>query len=215
MSSSKWTPSDLLTAFLDTTEKDIIPLTAKGVSEGCKVFGAAILLKSDLSLVQASTNDEKTSPLLHGEINCIQQFYAIPPTQRPQAKDCIFFSTHEPCSLCLSGITWAGFDNIHFLFTYQDTRDAFDIPHDIRILEEVFQVPSTASAETAEEKSTRPLYNRQNAFWTARSVADLLNDLEGASKVEMETRVTAIKARYNSLSDTYQSGKGGAGIPLA
>jgi hypothetical protein len=37
----------------------------------------------------------------------------------------------------LSGITWSGFDNHYYLFTYEDTRDAFAIPHDIRILEEV------------------------------------------------------------------------------
>jgi hypothetical protein len=37
----------------------------------------------------------------------------------------------------LSGITWGGFDNFYYLFTYEDTRDAFGIPHDIRILEEV------------------------------------------------------------------------------
>lgn len=38
----------------------------------------------------------------------------------------------------LSGITWGGWDNFFYLFTYEDTRDAFSIPHDIRILEEVF-----------------------------------------------------------------------------
>jgi tRNA(Arg) A34 adenosine deaminase TadA len=37
----------------------------------------------------------------------------------------------------LSGITWGGFDNFYYLFTFEDTRDAFGIPHDIRILEEV------------------------------------------------------------------------------
>ncbi|WVQ93893.1 hypothetical protein IAU59_000971 [Kwoniella sp. CBS 9459] len=213
-----WTSAQLLDKFLSTTEDDIIPLTAQGVKDGCKVFGAAILRKSDLSLVQASTNDEKTSPLLHGEINCIQQFYAIPAEARPPAKDCIFFSTHEPCSLCLSGITWAGFDNIHFLFTYEDTRDAFAIPHDIRILEEVFKVPASSSAsESKQALDDRPLYNRSNAFWTARSVADLLKDvdLDSSEREVLEKKVDEIKNRYNSLSEVYQGGKGGAGIPLA
>lgn len=36
----------------------------------------------------------------HGEIQTIQQFYALDRSTRPEAKDCIFFSTHEPCSLC-------------------------------------------------------------------------------------------------------------------
>ena len=56
------------------------------------------------------------------------------------AAACLFLSTHEPCSLCLSAITWAGFDNFHYLFGYVDTRDAFNIPHDLRILSEVFRI---------------------------------------------------------------------------
>jgi tRNA(Arg) A34 adenosine deaminase TadA len=93
-------PADLLNAFLTTTTQDIIPLTAAGVASGCKVFGAAILRKSDLSLVVAATNTETESPLLHGEITCIQKFYSLPADQRPPPGDCVFFATHEPCSLC-------------------------------------------------------------------------------------------------------------------
>ena len=39
----------------------------------------------------------------HGEINCLQEFYKLDPATRPDVKDCIFFATHEPCSLCESG----------------------------------------------------------------------------------------------------------------
>ena len=38
---------------LDVIEHDILPLTERGVADGNKVFGAAILRKSDLSLVIA------------------------------------------------------------------------------------------------------------------------------------------------------------------
>ena len=48
---------------LDVIEHDILPLTAKGVDEGNKVFGAAILKKSDLSLVIAETNNELENEL--------------------------------------------------------------------------------------------------------------------------------------------------------
>jgi hypothetical protein len=67
-SSMSHTTELLLEAFLSTTSNDIIPLTAKGVASGCKVFGAAILRKSDLSLVIAATNDETTSPLLVSDL---------------------------------------------------------------------------------------------------------------------------------------------------
>lgn len=114
-------------ALLSTTEQSIIPLTAAQVSQGSKLFGAAILSKSTLSTVIAETNNERESPLLHGEINCIQQFFKLP-GERPQTKDCIFFATHEPCSLCLSGITWSGFNEFYYMFTYEDSRDLFAIP---------------------------------------------------------------------------------------
>jgi hypothetical protein len=59
-----YSPSQLISAFLQTIEHGIIPLTAIGVASGNKVFGAAILRKDDLSLVVAATNQETSSPLL-------------------------------------------------------------------------------------------------------------------------------------------------------
>ena len=48
----------LCARLLDVIEKDIIPMTRDGVAEGNKVFDAAIIRKSDLSLVVAGTNME-------------------------------------------------------------------------------------------------------------------------------------------------------------
>jgi tRNA(Arg) A34 adenosine deaminase TadA len=45
--------------------------------------------------------------------------------------------TSELTLVGLSGITWSGFDNFTYLFSYEQTRDAFAIPHDIKILQEV------------------------------------------------------------------------------
>lgn len=39
--------------------------------------------------------------LYHGEVHTIKRFYEIPAQQRPSPKDCVFLTTHEPCSLCL------------------------------------------------------------------------------------------------------------------
>lgn len=49
---------DLAERLLTVIEQDILQLTEKGVAGGNKVFGAAILRKSDLSLVLAETNNE-------------------------------------------------------------------------------------------------------------------------------------------------------------
>ncbi|KAK3316481.1 cytidine deaminase-like protein [Apodospora peruviana] len=200
-------PTTLISTILRITESKIVPLTAAGVSSGSKLFGAAILSRSDLSPLTVATNNERASPLLHGEINCIQQFFSSPdPSTRPATKDCVFFATHEPCSLCLSGITWAGFNEFYYLFTYEDSRDLFSIPYDIDILEQVFRVP--APGDTPETLATRPLYNRKNKFFTAKSLADLLDEIEDETeRKRWAEEISRVKALYNGLSETYQEGK--------
>jgi tRNA(Arg) A34 adenosine deaminase TadA len=199
-------PEQLVSKLLAVTEFSIVPLTRKQVASGSKLFGAAILSRSTLEPVTVATNNERESPLLHGEINCIQTFFASPKEGRPQTKDCIFFATHEPCSLCLSGITWSGFNEFYYLFTYEDSRDLFGIPYDIDILQSVYQV--AAPEDTPETLSARPLYNRTNKFFKARSVADLVATIEDESeKSRWTAEIARIKTLYNELSDTYQKGK--------
>ncbi|KAK0744355.1 cytidine deaminase-like protein [Apiosordaria backusii] len=178
-------PQTLLSTLLSLTSSSIIPLTTTGVNSGSKLFGAAILTRSTLTPLTIATNNERASPLLHGEINCIQQFFtssSLPPSTRPATKDCIFFATHEPCSLCLSGITWAGFNEFYYLFTYQDSRDLFNIPYDIDILEQVFRVPGKWDNE--ESLRERPLYNKNNKFFTSKSLADLIGELDSEEEKE-------------------------------
>ena len=196
----------LLSTLLHVTEVKLVPLTRASVSSGSKLFGAAILDRPGLSPITVATNNERASPLLHGEINCIQQFFALPAEGRPATKDCVFFATHEPCSLCLSGITWSGFNEFYYLFTYEDSRDLFAIPYDIDILEQVFRVP--APSDTYETLAARPLYNRKNKFFTAKSLADLLSELpDEADRQHWTAEVTKVKELYDSLSATYQEGK--------
>jgi tRNA(Arg) A34 adenosine deaminase TadA len=204
------TPKTLLASILRTTEDHIIPLTAAGVSSGSKLFGAAILSRETLAPFTVATNNERVSPLLHGEINCIQKFFTADfPDQasRPNPRDdCVFFATHEPCSLCLSGITWAGFREFYYLFTYEDSRDLFAIPYDIDILEEVFRV--RAEGETDEALKGRSLYNRRNKFFTARSLGDLVDEIEDeGERKHWKAEVERVKGLYNALSETYQEGK--------
>ena len=78
----------LATRFLDVIEHDIVPLTRAGVARGDKVFGGAILRKSDLSLVIAATNRETENPLFHGEISTLNAFFALAGSARPAPEDC-------------------------------------------------------------------------------------------------------------------------------
>ncbi|KAF3039763.1 hypothetical protein E8E12_007819 [Didymella heteroderae] len=212
MASPPISDAKLVSTLLSTIEHRIVPLTSKGVSSGSKVFGAAILSNTDLTPLTIATNHESLSPLLHGEINCIQQFFTVDfpdSTTRPNPRDhCIFLATHEPCSLCLSGIAWSGFKEVYYLFTFKDSRDLFSIPYDIDILEQVFRV--RAAGEGEEALKSRPLYNRVNRFFKAKALADVIAGIsDPTEKEELTKKLNETKALYNGLSQTYQSGKQG------
>lgn len=202
----------LISRLLDVIEQQIAPVTADGVARGNKLFGAAILRKSDLSTVVAETNNEIENPLWHGEMHAIKRFFELPADQRPATSDCLFLATHEPCSLCLSGITWSGFDNFYYLFSHQDSRDSFAIPYDIQILKAVYAVPDP---ETGKVSPERDLYNRRNEFWTSHGLQDMIAGLDRGNRELLLARVDEISALYADLSDRYQKTKGGKGIPLA
>ena len=217
MTADKLQPEQLLEAFLPTMEQRIYPLTCKAMEAGNRVFGAAIFDSKTLTPLTCATNKACTSPLLHGEINCIQQFFTETypdPAARPDPRSsCIFFATHEPCSLCLSGITWAGFKELYFLFTYADSRDEFSMPIDIDILQEVFKVP--AQGESEEERQARPLYNRDNDFFKARSCAELASQIaDGVVRSKWEGEIERIKGLYKELGEKYKDAEVPDEIPL-
>jgi tRNA(Arg) A34 adenosine deaminase TadA len=191
----------LIDRLFDVIENDIVPKTEEGVAHGNKLFGAAILRKDDRSLVLAETNNETENPLWHGEVHCLKRFYEMPKADRPDTGDCIFVSTHEPCSLCLSAITWTGFDNFYYLFSHEDSRDSFAIPHDLKILKEVFTLDPGG-------------YNAENAYWKSYSLRKLIRALPTADRERLEARATAIAARYDQLSSEYQDRKADNDIPL-
>ncbi len=193
------TDSQLADALLGALEDHVLPLTRQGVAAGNKIFGAALLRKSDGRVVLAETNNETENPLWHGEVHLLKRYREMPDMPPPDAL--IFLSTHEPCSMCLSAITWAGFDNFFDFFTHEDSRDAFAIPHDLKILQEVFGLGPGG-------------YRRENAYWRARSVAQVISgaalDMQGALRARSE----AIASEYAALSAAYQDGKAGNAIPL-
>jgi tRNA(Arg) A34 adenosine deaminase TadA len=193
----------LIDRLLEVVEHEIVPLTRVGVREGNKIFGGAVLRKSDLSTVVVVTNRESVNPLNHGEIATINAFYDIPLGDRPAVAETIFLSTHEPCPLCLGGLTWGGWDNFFYFFSYEDTMDAFSIPHDIRLNEEIWRVKDGE-------------YDHRNRYWCAWHLRELIEGCDPVARDRFTRRATDLTATYEELSAVYQRSKGsGAEIPLA
>ena len=190
-----------LETILNVFLKEVLPLTEKGVGKGNKVFGAAIIKKDDLSVVIAETNNEIENPLWHGEMHALKKFYELDINTRPNEKECIFLSSHEPCSMCLSAITFSGFDNFYFLFPYSDTNDEFNIPHDLNILKEVFKINDGE-------------YNKENSYWKSQNINLLIENLHPSKKEKILNKLAEIKKKYQTLSNQYQENKNGNSIPL-
>ncbi len=191
----------LLDRFLDVFKNDILPSTFKGVELGNKIFGAAIIKKDDYSLVVAGTNNETENPLWHGEIHTIKKFYEINKEMRPNEKNCIFLSSHEPCSLCLSAITFSGFDNFYYLFPYESTSGEFNIPHDLNILKEVFNISDGK-------------YIKKNSYWKSHSINNIIDELTDMKKKKITDSFNDIRKTYINLSNKYQTSKEKNSIPL-
>ena len=183
---------------LDIFLNNLIPETKISVSKGNKIFGAFVLNKIDLSLVVTGVNNEIENPIYHGEISTIINFFKL---RNLNPKDYLFVSSHEPCSLCLSAITWCGYDNFYYLFHYEETESTFSIPHDLKILKEVFKI------EEGE-------YSKSNSYWQSYSIIENINNLKNPEKDKLLPKIKEIIKLYEDLSKNYQSSKNSNYIPL-
>ena len=185
-------------SILDIIIDTLIPETKIAVEKGNKIFGAFVVKKSDLSFVITGTNNEITNPLYHGEISALFNFFKI---KNLNPKDYYFITSHEPCSLCLSAITWSGFDNFYYFFEHNDTKSSFHIPHDLNILQEVFNIQGGE-------------YNKVNGYWKSFSIIDQIKANEDSNKHNLIKKIDKINQLYADLSTQYQNAKISNNIPL-
>ena len=183
---------------LDIFLNNLIPETKISVSKGNKIFGAFVLNKIDLSLVVTGVNNEIENPIYHGEISTIINFFKL---RNLNPKDYLFVSSHEPCSLCLSAITWSGFDNFYYLFHYEETESTFNIPYDLKILKEVFKID-------------KGQYSKNNTFWQSYSIIEEIKKLQNAENDKLLAKIKEINKLYEDISNNYQSAKNSNHIPL-
>ena len=95
-----------------------------------------------------------------------------------------------------------GFDNFFYLFTYEDSKDAFNIPHDIRMHQEIFRIPDAN-------------YAAKNHYWCSWGIRDLVAGCDEMDRRRFTKRIDALRKTYDEMSMIYQKSKGeGADIPL-
>ena len=136
---------------------------------------------------------------MHGEISTINNFFEK--NNKIEPKECIFICTHEPCSLCLSAITWSGFNNFYYFFPYEDTEDKFNIVHDLNILSQVFNIKNGK-------------YNNSNSYWQSFSILNEIRKLPDNEKEILNSKINQIYKIYEDLSLKYQISKNNNNIPL-
>ena len=185
-------------SILDIFLTYLIPETELSVKKGNKIFGAFVIKKSDFKLTVTGTNNEIVNPLFHGEISTIFNFFKL---NNLNTKDYIFISSHEPCSLCLSAITWSGFEYFYYFFPYQDTKTTFNIPHDLNILKEVFFIKNGN-------------YNKENRYWKSFSILDEISKINIKNRGNLPKKIDKITKLYQNLSLEYQKSKISNNIPL-
>ena len=183
---------------LDIFINNLIPETKIAVQKGNKIFGAFIVKKSDFALVTTGVNNEINNPLYHGEISALFNFFK---SNEFNPKDYFFISSHEPCSLCLSAITWSGFDNFYYFFSYKETDSTFRIPHDLNILQEVFKIKDGE-------------YSKNNSYWKSFSIIDQIKENQDINNHHLIKKIDKIKLFYSDLSTHYQNAKISNNIPL-
>ena len=98
-------------------------------------------------------------------------------------------------------ITFSGFDNFYYLFSYNLTNTEFSIPHDLKILKEVFKVNNGE-------------YNRENSYWKSHNINMLIENLSSSKKEKIMNQLKEIKKNYINLSNQYQISKNENFIPL-
>ena len=182
-----------LKTMLDVIQKEILPAMEKGVSNGNKVFGAAIL-NADLQCEIASTNAETDCPIFHGEVKCIVDWSQQTPSAErgPRALSGVFLATHEPCCMCVSSILWAGFKRIYYFLPYETTT-AQGIPHDINTMHELWGVNT---------------YRKRNKYFASACIQEAIEALEeGTTKEALQKQSADLLSRYNELAEKYHAEK--------
>ncbi|MDO4559694.1 MAG: deaminase [bacterium] len=148
----------------------LIPLTEKEVAAGNHVFGGLVMEKESGRVITAGSNNRQANPIYHGEIDTIQRFFAAKDHPAPAA--CLFVASHDPCPMCASAISWAGFPEIWVLFSYEDVKKEFGMPVDLMMYKEIFGAEGARSENAFFKK-----YDLKKEAAKEENAAELLKEI--------------------------------------
>ena len=93
-------------------------IAEKNIDRGGGPFGAVIVRDGEVVATGANTVTVTNDPTAHAEVNAIRE--ACRKLGTFSLRDCIVYSSCEPCPMCLSALYWAGVKRIYFGNTKED-----------------------------------------------------------------------------------------------
>ncbi|SJM95781.1 Guanine deaminase [Crenothrix polyspora] len=100
-----------------------IALAVDNVKTGAGGPYGAVIVK-DNQLIAASGNKvtQNTDPTAHAEIMAIR--LACTKLDSFQLRDCVLYTSCEPCPMCLGAIYWARLSKVYFACSHHDAAEA-------------------------------------------------------------------------------------------
>ncbi len=93
-------------------------LSVENIDKGGGPFGAVIVRDGEIIATGVNSVTRDNDPTAHAEISAIRA--ACRKLQNFQLRDCIVYSSCEPCPMCLSALYWAGVKKIYYGNTKED-----------------------------------------------------------------------------------------------
>jgi tRNA(Arg) A34 adenosine deaminase TadA len=128
-------------------------LSSDNIDNGGGPFGAVIVKDGEVLATGVNSVTRSNDPTAHAEVSAIRA--ACQKLETFQLKDCIVYSSCEPCPMCLSAIYWAGVKKIYYGNTKEDA-EAIDFS-DKFIYEEIDKSPRYRSIPGLKVDSTETI----------------------------------------------------------
>jgi guanine deaminase len=105
-----------------------IRMSIENVEHGGGPFAALVVRDGEIVSTGINSVAEDNDPTAHAEINAIRS--ATQKLQRFKLRDCVLFTTCEPCPMCLGAVYWAGIPAIYYGNSREDAdKYGFDDSH--------------------------------------------------------------------------------------